>query len=129
GDIEVLTATRQGPGDKATPYSFDRNDDESHVRIAMDRWKMDEGRTSYVGDWHSHPSGDASPSGKDRKAWSILEAHSNGPIIGMILGETKRVRVFRCAKSFGLVRVRECFLVGEDDTHFRYAPKGSEASD
>lgn len=128
GDIEVVSATRQGPDDKATPWSFDRND-ASHHRIAFDRWKKDAGRTGYAGDWHSHPAGDGSPSGTDRRAWSILQDHSKGPIVGLILGETEELRVFRCAKRMGLLRVTECVLASADDTHLCYVPNGSEAYD
>jgi integrative and conjugative element protein (TIGR02256 family) len=128
GDIEILSATRQGPGDVATPYSFEREDDESHHRVALDQWKKDGGKTGYMGDWHSHPTGDDAPSEIDRKAWSALQEHARGPVVGIIVGETRHLRVFRCFKTFGLMRVTECSLVSEDDSHFCYGPKGFDAS-
>lgn len=124
GDIEIVSATRQGPDDKATPSSFERND-ASHHLIAFDRWKRDAGRTGYAGDWHSHPAGDGSPSSTDRRAWSVLYDHSRGPIVGIILGETERLRVFRCAERMGMLRVTECVLAREDDIHLCYVSKGS----
>jgi len=128
GDIEIVSATRQGRDDKATPSSFERNDPSHHL-IAFDRWKRDAGRTGYAGDWHSHPTGDGSPSSTDRRAWSTLYDHSKGPIVGVILGETERLRVFRCAKRMGMFQVTECVLASEDDMQLCYVPKGADAYD
>jgi len=128
GDIEIVSATRQGPQDKATPSSFERNDDSHHL-IAFDRWKRDAGRTGYAGDWHSHPAGDGSPSSTDRRAWSVLYDHSKGPIVGLILGETQQLRVFRGAKRMGMPWVTECVLAREDDTQLCYVPQNSDAHD
>lgn len=73
-----------------------------------------------LGDWHSHPTGDGTPSGQDRKAWSILNDHSRGAVIGIVLGEQPPLRVFRCAKKFGILRVAECIQVYEDDVELTF---------
>src|SRR5690349_5610152 len=83
--IEITDATFQADGDIASPTSFERAD-RSHFETAVTAWKADEGKTGYVGDWHSHPVGSGTPSGIDRATWASLQRHADTDIVGLILG-------------------------------------------
>jgi len=84
--LEILSATYQGAHDIATRTSFDRAD-RAHTAQAVAAWRADDGLSDVVGDWHSHPTGAASPSGTDLRAWRQLAHAKCAPVAGLILGD------------------------------------------
>lgn len=52
--------------DKASRFSFDRNPDAAQVIIDFEHLNS-QGKTNYLGEWHTHPERNASPSPRDRK--------------------------------------------------------------
>lgn len=111
--IEITSATFQAERDIASPSSFERSDPK-HYETAVAAWAADNGKTGYVGDWHSHPSGNGAPSNIDRATWSALSEHARADVVGLILGETPTFRLFRCSKVWRLLAIAECEVVEED---------------
>lgn len=58
-----------GPGPKAvhTPHSFEPDWEWQQQRVA-EIYRASDGQTTYLGDWHTHPTGTPFPSRLDRKA-------------------------------------------------------------
>lgn len=66
--IEVTKFTEPGPNDRGTLSRF-RRKDRSHQIAADEAWQASGQTESYIGEWHSHPSGIPQYSVVDRKAW------------------------------------------------------------
>lgn len=66
--LDVTAATVPMPRDRRTPILFDRRD-PGHAQAATSAWRESGGTTTYVGEWHSHISGDAQPSSIDLATW------------------------------------------------------------
>jgi integrative and conjugative element protein (TIGR02256 family) len=110
---EITDATHQGMDDFATPHSFERAD-VSHERAIDGAWRATDHRVSVVGDWHSHPYGDGSPSGMDRRAWRTLCDAGDADCVGVILGGTLLPRVFLERRKVTFGRVVECSLMSDE---------------
>ena len=63
--IEILAATLPARGDQRRRFSFVRAGC-SHQRAATRAWRDSEHRVDYVGEWHTHPESNPSPSAVDR---------------------------------------------------------------
>lgn len=82
--IQVSGYTEPGPKDIASFSSFTRVD-ERHQHAAMDAWRRSNNTTTYVGEWHSHPSGPPHPSDLDRQTWKTVVARLNTPCLFIIV--------------------------------------------
>ena len=70
-DLEVTSRTLAGVVDIASPVSFERRSPH-HAREIAALWGQSSGHLALIGDWHSHPVGDGTPSSTDKKAWRLL---------------------------------------------------------
>jgi integrative and conjugative element protein (TIGR02256 family) len=111
--IEITDATFQGQNDVATPSSFERLD-ERHASEIFTTWEAEHHRVALVGDWHSHPIGDGSPSGTDRRAWRKLIECSKTACVGLILGASSSPRVFLVRRVISFPEVVECKLISRE---------------
>lgn len=66
--IEVTNASTPGESDIRKTDEFTRQD-YCHQQLADLLWLRSEGEITYVGEWHTHPTSDASPSVCDYKEW------------------------------------------------------------
>lgn len=57
-----------------------------HQRVALRRWKESSETMDYVGEWHTHPDDDPSPSGVDLKHWREIAQASSKPMVFLIVG-------------------------------------------
>lgn len=85
--IEVADYTEPGRKDIASLSSFERVD-ESHQRAATDAWRRSDSTSTYVGEWHSHPSGPPHPSNLDRQTWQAVVTRLNTPCLFVIASPT-----------------------------------------
>lgn len=85
--IEVTDYTEPGPKDLAGLSSFTRVDGQ-HQLAATDAWRRSNNTTTYVGEWHSHPSGPPHPSDLDRQTWKAVIARLNTPCLFVIVSPT-----------------------------------------
>lgn len=122
GSIEVVSYTSEQTGDHATPTSFIRAS-PAHEKEIKAQWKATEGQLSAVGDWHSHPWGDGSPSSTDRRAWKTLIRAWDRPIFALILGEQDAYGAFYVIASRIRPSVRRLTILQDDgcDTVFGFA--------
>lgn len=67
-DVVIDALTVPMPGDRRTRYSFYR--DKKRHQAAMDAaWRASGGHCTYLGEWHTHPEADPTPSGIDTRDW------------------------------------------------------------
>lgn len=97
GDQEVVVVAALGPGPRAKhrPRSLipDREATQAAIRLVHQRA---EGRYRYIGSWHSHPLGSATPSRRDvqtaREVAAQLEVDLPRPLI-LIQATRPRIRL------------------------------------
>lgn len=83
--LHIVEATVPGPSDRRARCGFERRD-FSHEVTARLRWKQSGRKLDYVGEWHTHPEDEPSPSSLDRREWIAILHNSNHPMIFLILG-------------------------------------------
>jgi integrative and conjugative element protein (TIGR02256 family) len=64
--VIIQRATTPGPLDKAGFYFFDRSRKRAQ-RVVNKLWKKSAGLCIYLGEWHTHPELNPSPSSRDRR--------------------------------------------------------------
>ncbi|MBK9945529.1 MAG: Mov34/MPN/PAD-1 family protein [Kouleothrix sp.] len=67
-DIVVDDATTPGNGDAASRFTFRRSRRRAQVIIEQ-AWRESGGTRNYLGEWHTHPENDPSPSSTDIANW------------------------------------------------------------
>ena len=82
--------------------------DTGHQRAVCEKFVRSDGKTTYLGTWHTHPQPVPTPSRIDRKDWgACLRANPGRPLAFVVAG-TEDVRVFvRAIGRFRALR-REC---------------------
>jgi integrative and conjugative element protein (TIGR02256 family) len=77
--------------DSASRFSFDRNPKVAQVIIDFEHFNS-QGKTNYLGEWHTHPESNASPSQRDRlmikSQWDSNKLNQDF-ILSIILGLKK----------------------------------------
>jgi len=82
--IEITDITLPGKSDRASLFRFDRRD-AVHQRSAAKAWRVSGNTKTYVGEWHTHPFGAATPSGMDKRTWERLTREAGEPLIFIIV--------------------------------------------
>jgi len=82
--IEVLQYTTPGARDMSGAFSFIRRD-AHHQRKANNAWRSSGRLHTYVGEWHTHPSGLPFPSSIDRKAWQGAQRHAGTKCVFVVV--------------------------------------------
>ena len=59
-----------------------------HASIALARWRASHGTVRYLGEWHTHPEDQPTPSSLDRSEWHRLakERKDERPLLAVIVG-------------------------------------------
>jgi integrative and conjugative element protein (TIGR02256 family) len=83
--IEITGLTTPFPQDRATLTSFTLKD-PLHQSIVDSQWRLSGGVINYIGDWHTHPEKDPTPSYIDKEYWKRLTP-PNLPMIYGIQGQ------------------------------------------
>jgi integrative and conjugative element protein (TIGR02256 family) len=84
--IEILECTTPMPLDKRTRYGFVRCD-PGHQRRALAAWKVSDRTVNFVGEWHTHPEENPTPSRVDQNTWADqMGQRRNDPLIFIIAG-------------------------------------------
>ena len=89
--IEALTAPM--PRDRRSRSSFALRD-PGHQRAVCRRFASSDGRTIYLGTWHTHPEPVPEPSAIDREDWAACLRANRGRSLAFVLVGTEEVRVF-----------------------------------
>lgn len=84
--IEIVSASEPHGEDKQTRIRFVRQD-PFHQKFAYDEWKKSKAYIDYIGEWHTHPEPDPTPSSIDLKHWGkIKNNNTKDEMIGIIIG-------------------------------------------
>lgn len=85
--IEIVTYTTPGQKDRSSMYKFVRQD-TSHNKFAHVQWLKFKRKRTYLGEWHSHPSGDPNPSVVDFKTWIDVANQQKRNTVFVIISPT-----------------------------------------
>ncbi|WP_157275116.1 Mov34/MPN/PAD-1 family protein [Dechloromonas agitata] len=83
--LHIVQATTPQPRDRRMRYRFDRYD-QFHQAIASKQWEESDGTVDYVGEWHTHPEVNPSPSSLDISEWGKIHRTRQFPMIFLIVG-------------------------------------------
>jgi len=83
--IEITFATTPKREDRRTRTAFHRLS-LFHHWFAIRAWHRFGRKLDYVGEWHTHPEHDPSPSPVDRAEWAKLMRSNRSDFVFMILG-------------------------------------------
>jgi len=76
-DIHITDFTSPMKGDRRGRYFFSR-EDKVHVLIARERYGGSGGKLNCIGEWHTHPEFNPTPSSIDVKGWKKFVANRKG---------------------------------------------------
>ncbi|MHA6287139.1 Mov34/MPN/PAD-1 family protein [Maricaulis sp. CAU 1757] len=85
GAIRIMRCTFPGPADLSTHHRFHRRCPSHQISATM-WWVRCGGKGDWVGEWHSHPEADPTPSNIDIDSWKRQVAHVQKPLTFMIFG-------------------------------------------
>jgi len=88
GHLEVVSATPPGARDIRRRTFFSRAT-SPHREAALDAWHHSDGFVGYLGEWHTHPEQNPTPSLLDRAEWrKLVHARKDGrPLLVIIVGQ------------------------------------------
>lgn len=74
-NVTIHRVTEPGPGDVRSRHRFIR---AAHTAqsIVKDAWRASGGVVNYLGEWHSHPEDDPSPSPLDLSNWAMIMSNA-----------------------------------------------------
>jgi integrative and conjugative element protein (TIGR02256 family) len=82
--LEVLDYTTAGHTDLEGAFDFIRQD-SSHQRRALRAWTASAKTVTFVGEWHTHPSGPPTPSSLDVATWRNLVRTQRYAMVFMVI--------------------------------------------
>jgi integrative and conjugative element protein (TIGR02256 family) len=98
--IVVDEVTVPGPHDRRSRFRFFRS--ERPAQTAVDAaWTCSGGEINYLGEWHTHPEDDPTPSGHDRTDWHRLvttQRYEQDALFFVIVGR-RTIRAWELARS------------------------------
>lgn len=95
GNAVVDEITTPGPLDKRSRFACSL-EDPSHQQRLDDAWEQSDGRSNYLGHWHTHPEPDPRPSDIDLADWRrriSVETYPSDILLFVIVG-TERTRMW-----------------------------------
>ena len=81
----VESITSASIKDERTRYAFLRQD-EKHLEVWNSINKNTKGRIGYLGEWHSHPEKNPTPSKNDQEEWKKIKKEIGEPLLFIIIG-------------------------------------------
>jgi integrative and conjugative element protein (TIGR02256 family) len=82
--IEISAFTEPGPRDVRSHVHFVKQD-EIHQRTAQLAWRESGKTDTYLGEWHTHPTGSAHPSQIDASTWIRIATLSKRTMIFVLI--------------------------------------------
>lgn len=97
GDVVVSEAYRPGPA--ARHERFRLIPDHAHTQRRIEEvHRRTDGRLSYLGDWHTHPGGRATPSGRDRASLGELASDDGMDLASPVMLIVSTTVLRRCPR-------------------------------
>lgn len=99
-DILIDEATEPGKKDRRRRFTFWRST-SSHQKRVDTAWKQSRGTQIYLGEWHSHPEADPTPSNQDVKNWLaiIKDAKYEQDQLLFAIAGIERIRFWQLARG------------------------------
>lgn len=69
--LHVVDATTPQPDDRCMRFRFFRRD-PYHQQFALSKWRLSGSTLDYIGEWHTHPETDPTPSSLDFSEWEKI---------------------------------------------------------
>lgn len=88
--LHVVSATPPQQGDRRARHCFHRRDPLHHM-TAVDQWKSSGSTIDYLGEWHTHPEGDPSPSSLDISEWRKICRTRQECMVFLIVGNVGKL--------------------------------------
>lgn len=85
--LHIVEITVPQLTDRRRRFRFDRSA-QHHQQIALEQWNASEKTMDYLGEWHTHPEINPSPSGIDINEWTKITKRQTKPMVFMNLGMT-----------------------------------------
>ena len=91
---ELVVEKLIGPGPNAKHESHYFEPDSIYQQTLLDQYfRESEGRTTYLGDWHTHPNGSTALSATDKRTLSNIattpSSQNKNPVMGVLAGNGK----------------------------------------
>lgn len=84
--LHIIACTTPMKHDKRSRFGFSRID-PGHMTTAHRYWKHTNGQAYYLGDWHTHPEENPTPSFIDKLGWKKMKKSGSGQdVIFVIVG-------------------------------------------
>jgi integrative and conjugative element protein (TIGR02256 family) len=96
--IEITDFTKPADKDIRQPYLFVKQDPK-HQQAATLAWRTSGGKDTYIGEWHTHPHGEPSPSTIDTRSWREVVGRAKKSMIFVIIAPG-RWSLFACRRQF-----------------------------
>lgn len=103
--LHVTEATTPLYSDQASRTRFFRSS-APHQNAALARWRKSGGRIDYLGEWHTHPEYNPSPSMIDTAGWQRIMDKRTTPMLFVIAGIQDRLWI-GLGTSTGLLSIPE----------------------
>jgi integrative and conjugative element protein (TIGR02256 family) len=85
--LHVVEATAPQPNDRRSLFSFLRRD-KYHMITAVNFWQSHSETGDYLGEWHTHPEVNPTPSAHDMSEWHKIWMRRCVPMLFVIVGTT-----------------------------------------
>lgn len=83
--LHIVTATTPQPDDERKRFRFYRRD-KNHQKIAIHQWDMSGNTVDYIGEWHTHPELEPTPSSLDMSEWKKICCARKVSMVFLIAG-------------------------------------------
>lgn len=81
--IECTGFSEAGPDDRRGSLHFTRQD-SIHQKIASHAWNISGHTVTFIGEWHTHPIGNPTPSSIDTASWCALAQRAKHSMVFLI---------------------------------------------
>jgi integrative and conjugative element protein (TIGR02256 family) len=71
--------------DTGTMFAF-RRSSNGHSNLALRRWRESNQTIDWIGEWHSHPESNPTPSQIDLRSWKLITRDRSAPMVFLIVG-------------------------------------------
>lgn len=115
GSLVVDSAVSPGKGDKRRRFSFRRSRPRAQRNVDA-AWTGSGGTSNYLGEWHSHPEDDPTPSSHDRREWRRIAretVHDGDSLFFLIVGRVK-VRAWRVSSDGQCIQLDDADRAGTE---------------
>lgn len=116
--LHIVDMTGPQADDRGSRTRFHRTP-KGHQAYARSLWQRSKGHVTHIGEWHSHPEPQPSPSLIDRASWLKTRQEQRRALAFVIVG----IRGHGVWVAADLDVINALSLIDEDDNGLLYAPR------